>query len=199
MSELTPQQEHAKATFKSNIHLPGGGFHTLIIEKSKEFQLPFQKVRSVVMSAQKAVERKIREDFQNMDEAELTKESWFDAINVALIDLAKTNQSVMDILATNQNYIHAQTALKASIKSEGERNELLENLFLAYEKVVFKPLLAMLHTSPLYWKLMLLEELYQMTEEKRQQFELYPQYMQATETLFILDQKIRNIELVDSL
>ena len=48
MTHLTEQQEAAMATFKENLHLPNGGFHKLIIELSKEFQLPFQKVRTVL-------------------------------------------------------------------------------------------------------------------------------------------------------
>ncbi|MGF1719424.1 hypothetical protein L4D20_05170 [Vibrio kyushuensis] len=199
MSELTPQQEHAKAIFKTNLHLPNGGFHGLIIELSKEYQLPFQKVRTVLMTSQKIVEEKINSDFENVSEQDLSKEHWIGLIHLGLRDLAKETTAVMTLLEGNSHYNNAKAGLLEPITSEGARDAILEELFCAYEKIVFKPLLAMLHTSPLYWKLMLLEELYQMTEEKRQQFELYPQYMQATETLFILDQKIRNIELVDSL
>lgn len=53
MTNLTEQQEAAMATFKENLHLPNGGFHKLIIELSKEYQLPFQKVRAVLKKAQK--------------------------------------------------------------------------------------------------------------------------------------------------
>ena len=52
MSNLTSKQEAALATFKENLHLPNGGFHTLITELGKEYQLPFQKVRSVVKQTQ---------------------------------------------------------------------------------------------------------------------------------------------------
>ena len=67
MTNLTEQQEAAMATFKENLHLPNGGFHKLIIELSKEYQLPFQKVRGVLKKAQKDVERQIREDFSSVD------------------------------------------------------------------------------------------------------------------------------------
>ncbi|MCK6263865.1 hypothetical protein KP803_11355 [Vibrio sp. ZSDE26] len=195
MSELTPQQEQAIATFKSNLHLPNDGFHTLITELCKEYQLPFQKVRSTVVKAQRTVEKRIRHEFEQLNDNDLTKEQWLKSINLSLVALAKDNQSVMERLESDTNYVKALEMLDSSIDSEDHREELLELLYLAYEKTVFKPLAAMLHTNPLYWKLMLAEELYQMTEETRQKFSDYPQYMEAAETLFELDQKARALEL----
>lgn len=58
MTHLTEQQEAAMATFSGNLHLPNGGFHKLIIELSKEYQLPFQKVRAVLKKAQKTLNAK---------------------------------------------------------------------------------------------------------------------------------------------
>ena len=164
MSNLTDQQEAAMATFKENLHLPNGGFHKLIIELSKEFQLPFQKVRTVLKNAQKDIEHQIREDFSNVDEGVISQTNWVNIIRLKLIELAKDNQSVMDKLKINPKYQKVLAATNASISSEDERDELIEELIQAYEKEVFKPLLAMLHTTKLYWKLMLVDETCKMTE-----------------------------------
>ena len=196
MSELTLLQEQALATFKTNIHLPGDGFHTLIIELSKEHQLPFQKVRSVVKSSQVAIEKKIKNDFESVDSSEFTKASWLDSINNALIDLAKNNEQVMDVLQANSNYIKAIDAMKSNISSEEDREAIVEWLMLAYEKTIFKPLLAMLHTSPRYWKLMRVEELHQMTAENREQFNDYPSHMEAAAHLYKLDEKVRSATIL---
>ena len=195
MTHLTEQQEAAMATFKENLHLPNGGFHKLIIELSKEFQLPFQKVRTVLKNAQKDIERQIREDFSNVDEGVISQTNWVNIIRLKLIELAKDNQSVMDKLKLNPKYQKVLEATNASISSEDEREELIEELIQAYEKEVFKPLLAMLHTTKLYWKLMLVDETCKMTEENRDKFSDYPQHMQAAEHLYTLDQKLRSMLL----
>jgi len=195
MTHLREQQEAALATFKENLHLPNGGFHKLIIELSKEFQLPFQKVRTVLKNAQKDIERQIREDFSNVDEGVISQTNWMNIIRLKLIELAKDNQSVMDKLKLNPKYQKVLEATNASISSEDEREELIEELIQAYEKEVFKPLLAMLHTTKLYWKLMLVDETCKMTEENRDKFSDYPQHMQAAEHLYTLDQKLRSMPL----
>ena len=195
MTHLTEQQEAAMATFKENLHLPNGGFHKLIIELSKEFQLPFQKVRTVLKNAQKDIERQIREDFSNVDEGVISQTNWVNIIRLKLIELAKDNQSVMDKLKLNPKYQKVLEATNASISSEDERDELIEELIQAYEKEVFKPLLAMLHTTKLYWKLMLVDETCKMTEENRDKFSDYPQHMQAAEHLYTRDQKLRSMPL----
>ncbi|KZX57435.1 hypothetical protein A3712_04200 [Vibrio sp. HI00D65] len=195
MTHLREQQEAAMATFKENLHLPNGGFHKLIIELSKEFQLPFQKVRTVLKNAQKDIERQIREDFSNVDEGVISQTNWVNIIRLKLIELAKDNQSVMDKLKLNPKYQKVLEATNASISSEDEREELIEELIQAYEKEVFKPLLAMLHTTKLYWKLMLVDETCKMTEENRDKFSDYPQHMQAAEHLYTLDQKLRSMPL----
>ncbi|MFA0037437.1 hypothetical protein [Vibrio sp. 10N.261.52.A1] len=195
MTHLTEQQEAAMATFKENLHLPNGGFHKLIIELSKEFQLPFQKVRTVLKNAQKDIERQIREDFSNVDEGVISQANWVNIIRLKLVELAEGNQSVMDKLKLNPKYQKVLEATNASISSEDEREELIEELIQAYEKEVFKPLLAMLHTTKLYWKLMLVDETCKMTEENRDKFSDYPQHMQAAEHLYTLDQKLRSMPL----
>ena len=195
MTHLTEQQEAAMATFKENLHLPNGGFHKLIIELSKEFQLPFQKVRTVLKNAQKDIERQIREDFSNVDEGVISQANWVNIIRLKLVELAEGNQSVMDKLKLNPKYQKVLEATNASISSEDEREELIEDLIQAYEKEVFKPLLAMLHTTKLYWKLMLVDETCKMTEENRDKFSDYPQHMQAAEHLYTIDQKLRSMPL----
>ena len=195
MTHLTEQQEAAMATFKENLHLPNGGFHKLIIELSKEFQLPFQKVRTVLKNAQKDIERQIREDFSSVDEGVISQANWLNIIRLKLVELAEDNQSVMDKLKLNPKYQKVLEATNTSITSEDERDELIEELIQAYEKEVFKPLLAMLHTTKLYWKLMLVDETCKMAEENRDKFSDYPQHMQAAEHLYTLDQKLRSMPL----
>ncbi|UOE87368.1 hypothetical protein [Vibrio splendidus] len=195
MTHLTDQQEAAMATFKENLHLPNGGFHKLIIDLSKEYQLPFQKVRAVLKKAQKDVERQIREDFTSVDDTVLSQANWVNIIKSKLVELAEENQTVMDKLRQNLKYQKVLSATNGSITSEDERDELIEELIQAYEKEVFKPLLAMLHTTKLYWKLMLVDETCKMNEENREKFSDYPQHMQAAEHLYTLDQKLRSILL----
>lgn len=191
MSQLTPQQEEAIATFKENLHLPGGGFHLLIIELCKEFQLPFQKVRNVLMKAQTKVEKKIRHDFSAVCESDITQETWLNSIRTKLAEMAQDNVPVMDNLLASEKYKKVLAALNVPIQNEYEREDILEELMQVYEKEVFKPLLAMLHTTKLYWKLMLAEDLNKMTTICREQFSDYPQHMEAAKILFELDEKVR--------
>ena len=190
MSELNPQQETALATFKANLHLPHGGFYALIVELSKKYQLPFQTVRSVVMKAQRGIENSIRTEPDTLSEIDISQAHWRNVIDQALHDLAKENTQVMDDLANNPSYQKALSSM-SQIDSEAMREEVLEWLMQAYEKEVLKPLLAMLRTSPLYWKLMLAEELNQMNESCRSQFHEYPQHVEAAAHLFDLDEKVR--------
>ncbi|GEM77821.1 hypothetical protein [Vibrio superstes] len=191
MSELTSEQEHAIAIFKANMHFPKDGYHALIIELSKTYQLPFQQVRKVLMKAQTKIEKKLVHQFENITNDELTKESWLDSVNNELQKLAEDNTSVMQNLEQNINYQKALSAIQTTIQSEDEREIITEYLYLAYEKEVFKPLLAMLRTSPLYWKLMRAEEIMQMTPEHQQNFQDYPQYMEGANTLYLLEQQVR--------
>ncbi len=195
MSELTPQQEQAIATFKANMHFPENGFHNLIIELCKTYQLPFQKVRKVLMSSQVKLEKKIRLQFDNLQSSELTQQAWLETVNAELSEMAKENIPVMSALQANNNYLKATTALKADIQNEDEREEILEYLFLAYEKEVFKPLLAMLRTTPVYWKLMRAEEISKMTPEYQQNFSDYPQYVDAANHLFELEVQVKALIL----
>jgi len=191
MSDLTPQQEETLATLKSNLHLPNGGFHKLITELGKEYQLPFQKVRTVVMTQQREVEKKIRHNYDSVTDEDLNQASWLASIKSTLTELSKDNVSVVDSVRNNPNYVKAMQALESPIESEDDRADILEWLMLAYEKEVFQPLLAMLRTTPLYWKLMMAEELNKMTEIYRQQFCDYPDHIAAAAILFELDEKAR--------
>lgn len=197
MSNLTPDQEAALATFKENLHLPHGGFHTLITELGKEYQLPFQKVRSVVKQAQKNVEQRIKNEFESVEDSTLTQASWIAAIRAELEDLAKETESVMDKLKVNPKYLNVIAAIEGSISSEDERDEWIEQLIQVYEKEVLKPLLAMLRTTKLYWTLMLVDETCKMTPEQREKFSDYPQNMEAAEHLYALDQKLRTKALAE--
>ncbi len=195
MSELTPQQDAALAAFKANLHLPHGGFYTLIVELSKEYQLPFQTVRSALMTAQRAIEAKIHTDIDAVSEADLSQDNWRKGIAEILVELAKENTLVMDNLLINPSYLKAVSAMNTPIESEDERAAILEYLMQAYEKEVFKPLLAMLRTTSLYWDLMLAEELDKMTETYRVKFSDYPQSVEAAAHLFDLDSQVRKVEL----
>ncbi|CAM4276105.1 hypothetical protein [Vibrio neonatus] len=192
MSELTPQQEHAIATFKACMHFPENGFHDLIIELCKTYQLSFQKVRKALVSSQVKLEKKIRHQFDSVAPQELTKQAWLESVHTQLKELAKDNISVMSALQGNPHYQKAIASIQASIQSEHEREVILEDLFLAYEKQVFKPLATMLHTTPLYWKLMRAEEIHIMTPEYQKHFIDYPDYMEAANHLFELQQQVRD-------
>ena len=103
----------------------------------------------------------------------------------------------MDNVLINQSYLKAVSAMNTPIESEDDRAEILEYLMQAYEKEVFKPLLAMLRTTSLYWDLMLAEELEKMTESYRVKFSDYPQYVEAAAHLFYLDEKTRAMILTN--
>ena len=189
MSELTPQQEKAMATFKDSIHLPGGGFHVLIIELCKEFQLPFQTVRSVLKKSQSSIEAKIRDELTCVDDGDLTKENWLDVIKGTLKELAVNNKPVMESLIASDTYLQAIARMEQTILSESDQEDILNNLAQAYEDEVCKPLMAMLYTTTLYWELS--NELFEMTEVRRQRFSDYPQHMEATAHLLQLAEQVK--------
>ncbi|CAM3084449.1 hypothetical protein [Vibrio rarus] len=195
MSELTPQQEQAIATFKTNMHFPGDGYHALIIELCKTYQLPFQKVRKALMSNQKAIEKNIRQQYDQLTEDDLTQQAWLNLVHGELKGMATHNSSLMATLQANANYIHALKQINSGINTEPMREQVLEALFLAYEKVMFKPLAAMLHTTALYWKLMRAEEIHVMTQEYRAWFSDYPQHMEVAAHLFTLQQQVQSLTL----
>ncbi|GAD79055.1 hypothetical protein [Vibrio ezurae] len=195
MSELTPSQEHALATFKACMHFPDNGFHDLIIELCKTYQLSFQKVRKVLMSSQRNIEKQIRHDFEHVTEQQLSKHYWLTLVHAQLKEMAQSNIAVMQALQANANYQKAQASIDAKIHTEDEREAVLECLFLAYEKEVFKPLAAMLHTTPIYWKLMRAEEIRTMTTEYQTHFIDYPEYMSAANHLFVIEQNVRALKL----
>lgn len=190
MSALTEQQEQAISTFKENLHLPGGGFHALIVELCKEYQLPFQQVRSVLKKSQTAVEKKIRLDFTHISASDLTKENWLAIIEQALIPLAEATPAVMDSLSQHEPYQQAVACIKQGVADEAQRQHLLVELEVIYEQQVCKPLKAMLYTTVLYWELS--EDVFNMNEELRLKFSDYPQYMDATEHLFELWQQVKS-------
>lgn len=189
MSQLTEEQKGAIALFKENLHLPGGGFHALIIELCKEYQLPFQAVRKVLKVSQKRVETKIRNDFDNVEQDDLTQNNWLSLIREELRLQAKENKPVMDCLTTSKEYLLFVADAAAPIENEEQREQLQEMLYTLYHKFVYKPLSAMLHTSTLYWKLK--TELDEMTEQQRDHFREYPDYMTAIEHLLQLKAQIK--------
>lgn len=184
MSKLTPQQEAALSTFKSNIHLPGGGFHKLIIDLCKEYQLPFQKVRTQLMKAQSAIEKSIKAADSELTDQQLSQAFWIETIHERLAELAKKNQPLMDTIKSDNDYQQAVALLTKAELSEDEKLQVSDLLAQVYEMKVYKPLKAMLHTTILYWKLK--DELYLMSDELRTVFSEYPQHMRATEHLLNL-------------
>ncbi|OEF25782.1 hypothetical protein [Vibrio rumoiensis] len=188
MIELTPQ-EHALATFKSNLHLPNNGFHTLIVDLAREFQLPFQSVRKVLKQSQKVIEKKIKHDFENVVEQDLTQANWIQLIRNSLTILAQDNVPLMESLKQNKLYTSVIDALDKPLENETTHEELLENLAMVYEVEVYKSLAAMLYTSILYWKLS--DDLFQMTEDKQQALNGYPQHIEATVHLLDLAEKVK--------
>ncbi|WED22848.1 hypothetical protein L3Q72_05495 [Vibrio sp. JC009] len=189
MSELTAEQEHALTLFKERTHLPGNGFHALIIELCKEYQLPFQQVRTVFMESQAAIEKKIRTDFANTTDEQVTKEHWLSVIKSRLDELAADNPPIMEKLTSSNRYLKLKQALAKPINSEEEKALLLANLEDVYEFEVCKPLKAMLRTTSLFWAVK--SELFEMTPEQRLKFSDYPQHMEATEHLLELAERIR--------
>jgi len=189
MSALTEQQEQAISTFKENLHLPGGGFHALIVDLCKEHQLPFQKVRSVLKKSQASVEKQIRSDFSSISDSDLTKENWLAIIEQALIPLAKATPAVMDSLTQHEPYQRLVTSIKQGIANEAQRQDLLVEIEVIYEQQVCKTLKAMLYTTVLYWELS--DDVFNMNAELRQKFSEYPQYMEATQHLFELWQQVK--------
>nr|WP_217901896.1 hypothetical protein [Vibrio aestuarianus] len=184
------------ATFKHSLHLPGGGFHALIVELCREFQLPFQVVRSVLKQAQASIETKIRDQFDNVVASDLTKEHWLSVIKDELNERAKDNIPLMESLLDSEIYRQFLNESKSPIRTESERECLLEHLMQAYEQQVYKPLKAMLYTTVLQWQLP--NDLLEMTEETRQLFNNYPQHMEASAFLFKLSEQIRSQPLSEN-
>ncbi|HCH02062.1 MAG TPA: hypothetical protein DEV85_09275 [Vibrio sp.] len=180
---LTPQQQ-AIATFKANLHLPNGGFHKLIVELAREYSLPFQAVRKVLKQSQKVIDKKIKHQFNEVSDFALTQENWLNLIHASLAEQAKNNLPVMEKLQQSQLYQDAIQALSQASENQDKREAVREQLAMAYEIEVYKPLTEMLYTSILYWKLP--DDLYQMTAAKQQEFEGYPQHMEAVRHLLEL-------------
>jgi len=193
MRPLSSEQENAIAILKSNLHLPEGGFHRLILDLCIEFQLPFQKVRSVLKKSQTTIERKIRDDFETMNEHELTQENWLTLIKHSLVSLAKNNKPIMETLTNNGFYIKTMNMLQQDNISEDDCKNALADLSQAYQSDVYKPLSAMLYTSDLYWYLS--TELTEMTDERCQKFHRYPQHMEAIAHLVALRAKVETLFL----
>ncbi|MDG3087848.1 hypothetical protein P7F88_17940 [Vibrio hannami] len=184
MSTLTTEQEIAIATLKENLHLPGNGFHSLIIAQCKKYQLPFQAVRTVFMQSQTSIESQIRTDFDALAPEQLTFERWFALIEVKLSDMAKSNVPVMESLKTGKRYQELQSLLTTNNDAAPDQeqiNNLLEDI---YEFEVAKPLKAMLRTTKLFWSVK--NSLFEMTTEQREKFSDYPQHMEAIEHLLSL-------------
>lgn len=180
---LTPQQQSI-ATLKANLHLPNGGFHKLIVELAREYTLPFQTVRKVLKHSQKTIEKKIKQDIENVSDAELSQKHWLVLIHADLSALAKQNQPLMDTLQNSQLYRDTLSLLTQPTVSEHDREVIRDNLAMVYEIEVYKPLTEMLYTSILIWKLP--DDLFQMTDEKQAIFSGYSQHMEATRHLLRL-------------
>lgn len=190
MHNRTSEQESALATFKGNIHLPGGGFHTLIIDLCKEFQLPFQTVRKVLKESQKSIEKSICSDSYKAETTPISKEHWLDIIKDKLVQLAKENIPVRDSLSNNEHYKKVIGLIDEQSKTKEQYLQAIDDLEYVYEMVVYKPLAAMLHTSILYWKLK--NNLDEMNKEQRLLFGDYPQYMDAIEHLMEIKNKLES-------
>ncbi|MGV3002954.1 hypothetical protein [Vibrio sp. E150_018] len=184
---LTPQQQ-AIATFKANLHLPNSGFHKLIVELAREYLLPFQAVRKVLKQSQKAIEKKIKHQFDDVSDFDLTQENWLNCIHASLAEQAKNNLPVMEKLQQSQLYQDVIQTLSQPIKNQDQHEAVREQLAMTYEIEVYKPLTEMLYTSILYWKLP--DDLYKMTQEKQQEFEGYPQHMEAVKHLLELSERV---------
>ncbi|WP_261816967.1 hypothetical protein [Vibrio gallicus] len=187
MSHLNDEQVQSLANFKSNIHLPHGGFHTLIVDLCREYQLPFPKVRTVVKASQIDVENKILDaDIADLERI-VTKQYWVDLIRERLALLAVDNKTPLQDITETELYRQCLESIR-EMKCSGATQQLqastIESLNSVYEMSVYKPLKAMLHTTQLQWKLK--RELQSMTEEQRTLFCDYPAYMQATKHLLDL-------------
>lgn len=196
MNHLTNDQTNAITALKSNIHLPGGGFHVLIVDLCKEFQLPFPKVRAVVKASQSAIESKIPHESSPELERIVTKEYWLSLIREQLTVLAKDNRPLMEVIAEVEQYtlsLENISKMKHSGCTQQLKESVTADLNSVYELWVYKPLNAMLHTTLLQWKLK--SELQQMTDERRALFSDYPMHMQATQHLLDLCNDVASLEI----
>jgi hypothetical protein len=188
MHSLSIEQAQALAFFKENLHLPGGGYHALIVDLSKEYLLPFQKVRSVVKKSQATIEKKIKQDFSTIQDSDLTKEHWLELVQKQLRLLAKENKPIMETLTSHPLYTSIALSIDKGIESNSEREQLKNDLYSLYETEVFKPLSAMLYTSNLFW--ILSNDLGEMDDDRCVQFSEYHQHLAAINHLRELDKII---------
>ncbi len=184
MSDLTPEQEYALTQFKESLHLPRNGFHAMIIELCKEYQLPFQAVRTVVMNSQADIENTIRSDFEHVNYDQFTKAHWIAVIRDQLSEMAGNNKPLMEKLIASDRYLRVKDKLSKADSSETGREQIRALLDDIYEYEICNPLKAMLRTSSLFWAVK--SNLAEMTQEQRQKFSDYPEYMAATEHLLKL-------------
>ncbi|MCJ2376929.1 hypothetical protein LNL84_08785 [Vibrio sp. ZSDZ34] len=194
MSQMTTQQERALAIFKSNIHLPHGGFHKLIVELCKEFQLPFPKVRAAVKNGQKVIESNIRSNDDLIDESTLSQQHWLSIINAELSELAKDNKPVIETLQSSDIYQRFTVALAQPLLSESDREQHYALLCDVYEFQVYKPLTSMLHTTTLFWEIS--NDLDLVNEQILPKFSDYPQHVLAIEHILALKQQLMDKPLV---
>ncbi len=194
MPPMTTQQERAMAIFKSNIHLPHGGFHKLIVELCKEFQLPFPKVRAAVKKGQKVIESDIRNHEGVIDECNLSQQHWLSIIKTELNELAKDNKPIMETLQSSDIYQRFAAALKQPLASEGDREQQYALLCDVYEFQVYKPLTSMLHTTTLFWEIS--NDLDLVNAPILPKFSDYPQHVLAIEHILTLKQQLMDKPLV---
>ncbi|MFA0087686.1 hypothetical protein [Vibrio sp. 10N.261.51.F12] len=190
MSNLTVEQENAIATFKAALHLPKGGFHVLIVDLCQQYQLPFQTCRSVLKKAQKSIESKIRDQYDELEPADLTQACWLALIHQSLSELAAQTQPLMVTMTSSERYTAIMSAMESPHVEASARDELIDKLMMVYELDVYKSLGAMLHTSALYWELR--DDLFEMTADRLQKFSDYPQHVEATLHLLDLADRVRS-------
>lgn len=168
MSELSVEQLNAIAKFKSELHLPNDGFHTLIIDLSKDYDQPFQVVRKCLKKSQKQIERLISSDVWVTNPVDYQLSHWFDAIHKELKKLSTNNVTVMERFESNEYY--------QLLQQDPEAN-LVGNVAELYYSEIYQPLKERLYTSKLFWRLK--EDFSEMDSERIDDFREYEQYHHA--------------------
>lgn len=174
-------QQQALATLKQNLHLPNGGFHILIVELCCEYQLPFQSVRRVVREAQSKIEQVIFDDVAAIFDQNLSQENWLKLIHQELEQMAKESVPVLDAMREDAVYKKIKSAAQLQSVDSETHTARLNDLNDVYQRVVYRSLKAMLHTSKLYWELK--EKLFEMTDERCERFSNYSQHVKAIKQL----------------
>lgn len=168
MSNLTIEQTNAIAEFKSELHLPNDGFHTLIIDLSRDYDLPFQVVRKCLKSSQKQIERLIKSEAWVSNPIDYKLTHWLERIHNELEKLAATNDSLMSKIEASEYY--------PLLKQEPDTNTSNYVAEIYYTEI-YLPLRERLYTSKLYWRLK--EDFPEMDSERIEDFRDYNEYYEA--------------------